>query len=272
MHQRQIRDVTLTIREYLPDVPVPQMRTLLFLHGVCEHGGRYAEFARLAVSGGWRVLIPDQRGHGLSSGIRTHVRHLDEYFADLEEVLRNFANGGTPVTLVGHSFGGLLVLLGLLRSPGRFRGGVALSPAVGVGLRINAFVWLAGQFLCAVWPTARFKTGIRAKQLTSDPATQEQRRNDPLLQRTVTCGWFFAMQLGLQTAWRPGVRWDQPLLVLQGLQDTVVDPQATEQWVREHGGPLTTLQLFPDGLHELLQAPHQTEVTAHLLNWLEQHA
>ncbi|MFM1932626.1 MAG: hypothetical protein RL226_1929, partial [Bacteroidota bacterium] len=37
------------------------------MHGMAEHGGRYARLAEKLVSHGWNVCVPDLRGHGKTS-------------------------------------------------------------------------------------------------------------------------------------------------------------------------------------------------------------
>ena len=219
MHRLLIRGAELVVREYAPAAEsrtVPAQRTVLLLHGVCEHGGRYGEFATAAVLRGWRVLVPDLRGHGISGGIRTHITDVQEYLADAESILQQLVRQDALLTVVGHSFGGLLAALWILQEPLRFRAGVMLSPAMGVNVPISLGKWVAGKLLSLVWPTFRFKTGIKGADLSHDEEYLARRRADTLIIRSVTCGWFFAMQRGVERAWEASARCQIPLLVLQG--------------------------------------------------------
>ena len=42
--------------------------TVLIVHGLGEHLGRYAHVVRRRLEAGWAVSIYDQRGHGRSDG------------------------------------------------------------------------------------------------------------------------------------------------------------------------------------------------------------
>ncbi|MFI6944237.1 alpha/beta fold hydrolase [Streptomyces sp. NPDC050418] len=77
-------------------------RPLLALHGHLAEG---ASFTSLAVELGpdWRVIAPDQRGHGDSD--RTADYDRDGYVDDLIALLEHLAPG--PVVALGHSLGGI---------------------------------------------------------------------------------------------------------------------------------------------------------------------
>ncbi len=99
---------------------------LLAIHGVTSHGRRYVDFAELAVPDR-HVLAVDLRGHGHSGweppwNVETHL-------ADITETLD--AEGVTgPVDVIGHSFGGLLVLALVTASPKRVQRAVLIDPAI----------------------------------------------------------------------------------------------------------------------------------------------
>ncbi|MDB5341298.1 MAG: ytpA 1, partial [Planctomycetaceae bacterium] len=158
----------LSVREYLPEGAVPR-RNLLFIHGACEHGGRYAELAEAATAAGWRLLIPDHRGHGLSEGIRVHVGRFDEYLDDVRLHCRHFSLVPEHTAIIGHSMGGLVVAR-LLESNTELAGAACLlSPYLGLQIQVDAFTLFIGRILAWVWPWYRFKSRVRANDLSPDP-------------------------------------------------------------------------------------------------------
>jgi alpha-beta hydrolase superfamily lysophospholipase len=93
----------------LPDTARPRA-TVLVVHGLGEHAGRYDALARQLNAWGFGVRGYDHYGHGQSDGVRGALpqqhRLLDD-LADLVESTRN-RSPELPLVLLGHSLGGLV--------------------------------------------------------------------------------------------------------------------------------------------------------------------
>lgn len=261
--------VKLFVRESLPAAAVAT-RSLLFVHGACEHGGRYAELSRAATNAGWRVLIPDQRGHGQSTGQRVFIRHFDQYLDDLRLLCRHFSLDPLRTAIVGHSLGGLVVAR-LLQTPGDLAvAACLLSPYMGLQIKVDRFTLMLGKILERVWPTYRFRSRVKSADLARNPEYLERRRLDPLIQRFVTARWFFAVQHAVRQAHADARLLRIPVLVLQGEQDHIVNPQATRDWLKRVGSTDRTLHMLPEHLHELLQETDREDTTRFVLDWLDE--
>lgn len=259
----------LFVREYLPEAAPPQ-RNLLLIHGACEHGGRYAEFAQAATAAGWRLLIPDHRGHGLSSGVRVHVSRFNEYVDDIRLHCRHFSLEPGRTAIIGHSMGGLVVARLLESHPELVTAACLLSPYLGLQIRVDAPTLFAGRVLACVWPWYRFRSRVRAADLSPDEQYLNQRRHDQLIQRGVTAGWFFAVEKTLREVHAEASRIHTPLLVVQGDQDRIVNPQATIDWFPTISSTDRQLDVLPGRLHELLQETDREQTTQRVLEWLGQ--
>src|SRR5215208_3962686 len=77
-------------------------RVLLALHGHLSEGLSFTDLAR-ELAPDWRVVAPDQRGHGDSD--RTTDYSREGYVADAVTLLDRLGLG--PVVVLGHSLGGL---------------------------------------------------------------------------------------------------------------------------------------------------------------------
>jgi lipase len=97
-------------------------RTVLALHGLNGHGGRFADFAgRL----GYRLVCPDLRGHGHSPG--DPPWHLDQVVSDVVALgLRG------PLDVIGYSYGGLVAAALAARRTDLVQRLVLLDPAIGL--------------------------------------------------------------------------------------------------------------------------------------------
>ena len=85
------------------------------LHGITANGGAFAQPGRLMAERGWLVLAPDMRGHGESPRADGDFSTA-ALLADLAAAVP-----AAPDALIGHSFGGYLAQMGVLR--GVFRPG-----------------------------------------------------------------------------------------------------------------------------------------------------
>src|SRR5215216_3146336 len=86
--------------------------SLLVVHGLSEHSGRYADFGQSMASYGLSTYALDLRGHGLSDGRRGHVDRFDVLLQDLDRFRREVEGScehRLPMFVLGHSMGGLIV-------------------------------------------------------------------------------------------------------------------------------------------------------------------
>jgi len=78
---------------------------VLFLHGFLDQGPAWMRVAEPLVKAGFRVLVYDHRGHGLSDHVGAGgYYHFPDYLTDLEAVIDGL--GLEHLNLVGHSMGG----------------------------------------------------------------------------------------------------------------------------------------------------------------------
>ena len=84
-------------------------RTAVALHGITANGGAMTAPARLMAERGWRLLCPDMRGHGESPRGDADFS-FDALLADIAAAVPP-----EPDLLIGHSFGGTLAQLAVLR-------------------------------------------------------------------------------------------------------------------------------------------------------------
>ena len=88
----------------------PDDRNLIVgLHGITANAGAMTEPARMLASLGWYFIAPDMRGHGESTRANGDFS-FESLLADLSENIPP-----DPDLLIGHSFGGTLAQLAVLR-------------------------------------------------------------------------------------------------------------------------------------------------------------
>ncbi|MGW2343626.1 alpha/beta fold hydrolase [Streptomyces sp. NPDC001661] len=104
-------------------------RPLIALHGHMSEGASYADLAdRLAPE--WRVIAPDQRGHGASGRAPDYSR--EGYLADLEALMDHL--GLDRAVFLGHSLGAINAYQFAARHPGRVTALVNVEGCAALGL------------------------------------------------------------------------------------------------------------------------------------------
>ena len=83
---------------------------VVFVHGICEHLGRYEYITNRFNEEGYSVYRYDARGHGKSEGKRGYLEDFEDYLDDLDLLVERVRkdNLGLKLILVGHSMGGLV--------------------------------------------------------------------------------------------------------------------------------------------------------------------
>jgi alpha-beta hydrolase superfamily lysophospholipase len=260
--------VRLFLRDYQP-APGVASRTLLWCHGVCEHGGRYEHAIAEFLARGWRVIIPDLRGHGRSEGIRVDVTSFDVYLKDFNQIAQEFSLEPARTALFGHSMGGLVMTRWVQAQPRNWAALVLSAPLLGIAVPIPLWKWWLGQFLARIAPRTHLRTGISEKNMTGDVEFLQRRMADDLIQRSVTVRWFFAMLAALKRARLNARKVTLPVLILQGMADRTTDPKIPAIWLRNTRSSDSRLIEYPRGLHEVLNDADWRSVCAEILDWLE---
>jgi len=102
--------VRLAVRDY--GAAVAPDHTVVLLHGLCLTRSSWALQVRHLVrrrGNRVRIITYDHRGHGDSTGADMHTYRIDRLAADLADVLTALHVTG-PLTLAGHSMGGMTAL------------------------------------------------------------------------------------------------------------------------------------------------------------------
>src|SRR6266540_4732736 len=92
---------------------------VLALHGWADHAGRWRDVGERLCAAGYSAYLLDLRGHGRSGGRRGHLSRFSQLLGDLQAFRRAVRpRHEVPQVLVGHGFGGLVVLRYLETQPG----------------------------------------------------------------------------------------------------------------------------------------------------------
>ena len=244
---------------------------IVLVHGYAEHSGRYGHVAQRLTGAGHAIYALDLRGHGRSGGRRAYVRSLDEYLVDLRPFVARVREREptVPLYLLGHSMGGTIVALSLLRDRPELHG--AILSAAGLKLRggiarvLQQAAVLVGR-LAARLPLARLNSG----DVSRDGATVAAYDGDPLVYRgRMRAGMAAALIRAVRSVEAQMESIDVPLLLLHGTDDALTEPEGSRELYRRARSEDKTLKLYDGLYHEVLNEPEREQVIADVVQWLD---
>jgi len=263
---------------FLHDWPHAAPRgTVLIVHGLGEHGGRYAHVAAQLNAWGWRVMAHDHRGHGRSGGERGRIASDDALQRDLSLVIDAARAGSTgPLLLLGHSMGGLIaarfVAEGLQAAPAPWHrevdGLVLSSPALRIGM--NGFQKLLLATLGPLAPNLAVANGLEPSWVSRDPAVVAAYVADPLVHDRITPRLTRFIVDGGEFVRGVAPRWRVPTLLMWAGSDRCVAPSGSAEFAAAAPKAVLQAQVFEPLYHEIFNEPEQAQVFTRLQAWLQQ--
>ncbi|KAE9609131.1 hypothetical protein Lal_00020003 [Lupinus albus] len=247
---------------------------LIIIHGLNEHSGRYADFARKLTSCHFGVYAMDWIGHGGSDGLHGYVPSLDYVVADTGAFLVKIRseNPGIPCFLFGHSTGGAVVLkaASLPHIEVMVEGVILTSPALRVR-PTHPIVGAVAPIFSLVAPRFQIKgANKRGIPVSRDPAALLAKYSDPLVytgpirvrtgHEILRISSFLMRNLKSVTV---------PFFVLHGTADKVTDPLASEELYNKAASEFKDIKLYDGFLHDLLFEPEREEIAQDIINWME---
>ena len=251
---------------------------VLIVHGLGEHGGRYAHVAQALAHAGWASIGYDHRGHGDSDGVRGGIQQHDSLCADLAAVIDHLRSDegpfGGPFVLLGHSMGGLVaarfVAEALAASPAAWSRPVdALvlsSPALDTGLSAaqRAQLWLGEHLL----PDRPMPNGLKPDWVSRDPQTVRDYVADPQVHDRITARLARFIVSEGETVRDAAPRWRVPTLLMWAGADRCVAPAGSAAFAAAAPKPLVQARCFEGLAHEIFNEPERAEVLGQLTQWL----
>lgn len=290
---------TIWLYRWLPAVAIRGV--VLVVHGLSEHGQRYARFAHDLNLAGFAVYAYDQRGHGAHAELRGWFAEQEGWQRlqlDLDQVRATVAasHPEQPLYLFGHSMGSYVArqyvlnhgdsLDGLVLSALGYRQGVMASVMRAVTRTWGRVVGerqpsrflvrlIFGSFNLMFWPRR-----TPADWLSRDPLEVDRYLADPLCASFPTPAlWvdLFGGVRALEQAEKraPTLPSGLPVLLLAGSRDPVSRGKfGLNQLARRYraaGVQQIDRLVYPGGRHEMHNEINRSKVMRDLVEWFDRH-
>jgi alpha-beta hydrolase superfamily lysophospholipase len=246
--------------------------TLIIVHGLGEHGGRYMNLVNPLTAAGYAVYACDNRGHGRTPGKQGYINSFDEFRQDVIvfQVLVREQEGELPLFIMGHSLGGLITLYTILHDSSGYTGTIISAPALDTG-GVSTVLMAASKILSRLKPDLSIPTGLDATGISRDSAVVDAYQNDPLVHGVGTPRLAVESPAAMTWCEEHATDLQIPILMIHGTDDRLTSPTASRAFFDKLTVEDKTYISYDGGYHESLNDIHHQQAAADIQNWLDSH-
>lgn len=264
-----------------PATGSPHGKAIGIIHGLGEHGGRYANVAAYFCAQGYEVFAFDHQGHGQSEGAKGTIQSWESFVLQIN-TFRSAIEGAldTPHELIlwGHSMGALVLLDYLVSRPeaSTLHGAVVTSPPLKLGNPPPSIIANFASLAALIAPRFTKSNELNAEDLSHDPTVVRDYTIDPnnhdrvsmlLGYEMLARGDQFLSSAGGGILSQP-LNIPVPMLLMHGDADRICDIDGSRQFVKAAVGEVTFKE-WPGLFHETHNEPSQLDVFAFAKTWIE---
>ncbi|MGV2449231.1 UNVERIFIED_CONTAM: alpha/beta fold hydrolase [Ralstonia mannitolilytica] len=273
--------------------------TLLIVHGMQEHSGRYAEIAEYFAAHGIAVLTYDHLGHGKSVKEKKDIGFFqlekpdERLIADAEMMADHLAEQypDVPHFILGHSMGSFITRCLLQKASSKFSGAIITGtggPLPGIDV-LRAYLSLATAiaprhrtFLNSVFTSVNNKHFKKDKDfgdtswLSINPENRKAFEQDELCGIPFTHNAFYTLFTVYKKAtarnWASSISKSFPFLFVSGQNDPIGDfgkgVMHTVDNLKTDGFENVDVKMYPEMRHEILNESIREEVLTEIYKWI----
>lgn len=261
----------LYLQAWMPESP---KASLLLVHGLGEHSGRYAPMVERLLESGVAVFTFDGRGHGKSvdgkpdaffASYRDYLEDIDRLY---EKVVGYFPS--IPSFLFGHSMGGGLVAAYVIDYQPKAVGVILSSPAIKEAEGTSKLL-IAVSGLISKWLPRLKALKLDATQISRIPAEVQAYLTDPLNYiQPIPARTAHEVYQMMQSIQAKAASFELPVLVVHGTADGLTNPKGSELFMEKAQSEDKTLKLFPGAYHELIHDLEAEEMIQTVVEWIKE--
>lgn len=284
---------------FAPETPTA---TLLIVHGMQEHSGRYAEIAEYFANHGIAVLTYDHLGHGKSVKDKSEIGFFqlekpdERLITDAEMMADHLAAQypDVPHFILGHSMGSFITRCLLQKASHKFAGAIITGtggPLPGIDL-LRGYLSLANAiaprhrtFLNSVFTKVNNKKFTKDKDfgdtswLSINPKNRRAFEQDELCGIPFTHNAFYTLFTVYKRAtainWAASISPSFPFLFVSGQNDPIGDfgkgVLFTVNHLKADGFKDLDLKIYTDMRHEILNEEIREQVLNGIYAWILKH-
>ncbi|WP_026965824.1 alpha/beta hydrolase [Algoriphagus terrigena] len=259
----------LFLQAWMPEQP---KASLLLVHGLGEHSGRYLPLVEKLTGLGVAVFTFDGRGHGKSVEGRPDAffESASDYLKDIDVLFGKAKNyvKDLPAFLFGHSMGGGLVAAYVLKYQPEAAGVILSSPAIMEDPETPALLKTVAGFVSKYFPRLK-ALKLDAKMISRIPAEVQAYLDDPLVYtEPVPARTGQELFLKMKYVQQNAGNFRLPLLILHGRGDRLTNPDGSDLLFQKASSEDKTLEVFEGGYHELIRDLESERYLGLIVDWV----
>ncbi|MFC2123416.1 alpha/beta hydrolase [Bacteroidota bacterium] len=240
------------------------------IHGLGDHSGRYAQFAKFMNEHNIGVFAMDLRGHGKSEGRKGHTPEYGYLLSDIEllivEIRKRYLD--TPIILFGHSMGGNIVANFVLRHKSKeITGAILSASAFRLTTQPPRLLHQLLRFISKIFPTLSFSEKADPMDLTRDPEIGMAYLNDPLIHEKITAKLYVSFSDAADWAMKNANLLCYPTLIYHGGEDCFTSWEASKEFA-DNAGENAEFKLWEGLRHEPHNEMERNDVLKFQSEWI----
>ncbi|MDN3203272.1 alpha/beta hydrolase [Algoriphagus sediminis] len=243
----------LYLQAWLPEEP---KASLLLVHGLGEHSGRYDHLVKTLNQLGVAVFTFDGRGHGKSAEGKP-----DAFFASYEDYLKDINSlfekvksyvPNVPSFIYGHSMGGGLVAAFVLKYKPEASGVILSSAAIKEAEGTSPLLIASAKWISKIFPRLKV-LALDANSISRIPEEVSKYLDDPLVYtKSIPARTGYELLRMTRFIQDSADEFSLPVLIIHGTDDKLTNPEGSKLLHAKAKSSDKVLQLFEGGYHELL--------------------
>ena len=283
--------------------PETTKATLLIVHGMQEHSGRYAEIAEYFAAHGIAVLTYDHLGHGKSVKEKKDIGFFqlekpDERLVADAEMMADYLTEqypDVPHFILGHSMGSFITRCLLQKASSTFAGAIITGtggPLPGINI-LRGYLSLANSIaphhrtvLNSIFTKVNNKQFVKDQDfgdtswLSINPQNRRNFEQDELCGIPFTNNAFYTLFSVYKKAtarnWADSISRSFPFLFVSGQDDPIGDFSKGVRYTVDHlksdGFQDVSQEIYPGMRHEILNEEIREEVLNTVCDWILKHS
>lgn len=246
--------------------------SMLLVHGLGEHSGRYFHFVEKLNEIGVSVFTFDGRGHGKSAEGKpdAYVDSYEDYLKDIDALFIKVKTyvPRVPAFIYGHSMGGGLVATYALNYQPDTAGIIMSSPAIKPAEGTSVFLVAISSLVSKYFPRMK-ALQLDAEKISRIPAEVKKYLNDPLVYTdAIPARTGFELLQMMRFIQENASNFTLPFLLIHGTDDGLTNPKGSELLFEKAVSTDKAIRIFQGGYHELINDLDREEVMELMLDWI----